>query len=83
MGVNFPVLVTAYSLGVPVTFPEYSTGTYYCANAAIRTYAGNLCSGKKYPIRLRHTKLAVIMKDPAPEIVNAIEGITAWFRKKP
>lgn len=82
MGVNFPVLVTAYSLGIPCSFPEYATGTYYCANAAIKTLVRNLYASKKYPIKLRHTKLVIILKDPVPEIVNAAESLIEYLKKK-
>jgi len=80
-GINFPLIVTAYSLGIPIDFPGYTTLTYFLANAAVKTFIGNLFSKKKYPLRLRHTKLAVILKDPLPETVNAIEKLIAYLKK--
>lgn len=80
MGVNFPVLVAAYSMGLKVNFPDYSTGTYYCTTAAIKTLMKNLFSEKKYPINLLHTKITSILKDPVPEIVLGWEEISARFK---
>jgi predicted ATP-grasp superfamily ATP-dependent carboligase len=73
MGVNFPLLATEYAMGFQSSYPDYSTGTYYCANEAIRTSIKNLYSRKKYPIDLLRTKLTVILKDPAPELFHSGE----------
>jgi predicted ATP-grasp superfamily ATP-dependent carboligase len=81
MGVNFPVLVTEYSLGRQPSYPDYSTGTYYCANEAISTFIRNLFSRTKYPINLLHTKLSVILKDPVPEVVQSGDQIINKFKK--
>jgi predicted ATP-grasp superfamily ATP-dependent carboligase len=81
MGVNFPLLATEYSLGIQSGITEYSDGTFYCTNEAVRTFIRNLYSRKKYPINLRHTKLSVMIMDPGPEIFQTGDLLLEIIRR--
>ncbi len=82
MGINFPALVTTYSLGHQINSSGYSTGTYYCTKAALKTLIKNFFTKNKLPINLRHTKLAVIAKDPLPEIIHSGEVFKDFIKIK-
>ncbi|NMC38424.1 MAG: ATP-grasp domain-containing protein, partial [Bacteroidales bacterium] len=47
MGVNFPLLVTEYSLGKKINYTGYTTGTFYCTKAAIKTLFRNILHKNK------------------------------------
>jgi len=81
VGVNFPLLIAAYSMGIQFNYPTYSTGTYYFAIAAIKTLVTNLFSKTKYPIKLSNTGLRSILKDPVPEIVYTGQKLLVFFLK--
>lgn len=85
-GVNFPVLGVAYSLGIQFTYPQYSSGTYYFANAARRTFLKNLFSKKKTPIKLHQTELRYLLIDPVPEMAQRFKRFTLlisnWIGRK-
>ncbi|MCK5134778.1 MAG: ATP-grasp domain-containing protein [Bacteroidales bacterium] len=73
MGVNFPLLATAFSLGIPFEYPDYRTGHYYFTTTAFKTLLKNLFSNRRYPINLRDTQLKYIYKDPLPEFIYLIQ----------
>lgn len=78
---NFPLLAVAYTMGIQFNYPDYSTGTYYFAVTAIKTFMENLFSRKKHPINLRHTELRFILIDPVPEIVHSWLKFMGLFKK--
>jgi len=82
MGVNFPLLAVAYSMGMQFNYPDYSVGTYYFATTAIKTMIRNLFSRKKYPVKLRNSELRFIFIDPIPEIVHTWKKIISVFHKR-
>ena len=69
MGVNFPLLAAAYSLDIPVTFPDYKTGFYYYGTAAITQVIKNLTTGNRKPVRFKNSQLHSIAMDPLPELL--------------
>lgn len=81
MGVNFPLLAVMYTMGIKFSYPDYSTGTYYFAITAIKTFLGNLFSKKKLSIYLHHTELRYIIIDPVPEIVHTFRKIICFIKK--
>ncbi len=82
MGVNFPLLATAYSQGKQINFNGYATGTYYCTKAAIKTFFRNIFLKNKMPIKIRHTKLALIARDPLPELIHSWEVSMDFIKMK-
>jgi D-aspartate ligase len=81
MGVNFPVLAAEYSMGIPFDYPDYSTGTFYFAATAIKTFVSNIFSGKKYPINLAKSELRSIVLDPVPELVHTGKKIVQLIQE--
>lgn len=75
MGVNFPVLATAYTFDIPFEFPDYSTGYFYYGTAAIKRVLKNFSSGSKYPVQIRNTQIYSIARDPLPEILYLIKRL--------
>jgi len=69
MGVNFPLIATAYSMDFPVTFPDYTTGHFYYGSAAIRQALKNLTSRQRHPVSFKSSQLHSIVKDPLPELL--------------
>ncbi|MCK5136580.1 MAG: hypothetical protein KAR19_12380 [Bacteroidales bacterium] len=69
MGVNFPFLITAFSLGIPFEYPEYRTGYFYFDTTAFKTMVKNLFSKQKYPVKFGNTQLRHVYKDPLPEFI--------------
>ena len=82
MGVNFPLLVTAYSLGKQINFSDSATGTYYCTKAALQTHFRNFFLKNKMPIKFRHTRLALIARDPLPEFIRSWEVLMDFVKMK-
>ncbi len=81
MGVNFPVLSAAYSMGIPFDYPDYSSGTFYFAATAIKTFVSNMFSKKKYPINLAKSELRSIVLDPVPELVHTGKKMVQLIQK--
>lgn len=75
MGVNFPVLVTAFCQGTYKEQHGFRKGHFYFSTTALRILFRNLYRREKQPIRLRDTQLACVIKDPLPEIYYLISSI--------
>ena len=69
MGINFPLLVVAWTLTQKVETLDYRTGYYYFSSTAMKTIISNLFSKTKYPVKLKGTQLLYIFKDPLPELM--------------
>lgn len=82
MGVNFPLIVMAYSLREPMNFTGYTTGTYYCTKAAVKTSLRNMFFKDKMPIKIQHTRLALIARDPLPELIRSWEVLMDYIKLK-
>jgi hypothetical protein len=85
MGVNFPLLATAVSLGMDVAYPDYRTGHFFFSTTAFKTILKNLFSKEKIPVRIRDTQLQYVLCDPFPEIAYLLGRfpimINRLFRK--
>ncbi len=75
MGVNFPLLITAYTLEIQMKFPEYSTGYFYYGTAGIKKILKNVVSGNRVPIKLKNTQIPAIARDPFPELLYLIKWV--------
>ena len=79
MGVNFPVLVTAYTLGISVVYPEYTEGYFFYGTTALKRILKNLVSKTTIPVRLSHSQIPSIIRDPLPEFIYLVKRL---FRSK-
>ncbi len=79
MGVNFPLLVTAFSLGLEYDYTEYRTGYFYFTSTAIRVKCMNLFRKKKYHIKLKDTQVLYSFRDPLPELIFFIRYLLSPF----
>jgi carbamoylphosphate synthase large subunit len=82
MGVNFPLLVAAWTLTNDVETPVTRTGHYYFSTTAVNTMFRNLFSRPKYPIKLKDTQLLYIFSDPLPELMFLAGRIMSAFKLK-
>jgi predicted ATP-grasp superfamily ATP-dependent carboligase len=81
MGVNFPYLTLAYSMGEEVIPSQYRTGHYYFTTAALRTILKNIFSRNRQPIKLSDTQLHYIILDPKPEFIFLVNRFLKPFHK--
>jgi predicted ATP-grasp superfamily ATP-dependent carboligase len=80
MGVNFPLLVAAWTFTNNVETLDSKTGHYYFSTTAMKTMVRNLISKSKYPVKLKDTQFLYIYKDPLPELMFLIDRIVKAFK---
>ena len=80
MGVNFPLLVTAWTLSKEMEPVDYRTGHYYFSTTAVKTIFRNLFAAKRYPVKLKETQLHYICNDPLPELMFLLGRIVKIFK---
>lgn len=80
MGVNFPLLAVAVSVGLKVESPTYSNGYFYYGTAAVKQMFRNLWSRNRYPVRFKNSQLASIVRDPLPELFYLLNLLIKPFR---
>jgi len=82
MGVNFPLLVSAWTFTKKIETPDSRTGHYYFSTTAVKTMVRNLFSKRKYPVKLKETQLLYIYEDPLPELMFLLCRIVNAFKKR-
>lgn len=80
MGVNFPLLVTAWTFTKQEENPDSRCGHYYFSGTAMHTLVRNLFSNQHYPVKLKDTQLLYIYKDPKPELMFLLGRIVKSFK---
>ncbi|MEN8227631.1 MAG: ATP-grasp domain-containing protein [Bacteroidota bacterium] len=81
MGVNFPLLATAYSLGITVEYPDYRSGHFYFTTTALKVKLKNLFSNQNYPVKLKDTQLQYLFLDPQPELGYLMQQLLKPIRQ--
>lgn len=80
MGVNFPLLVAAWTYTNKVEILDSRTGPYYFSTTAVKTMVRNLFSKSKYPVKLKDTQLLYILIDPLPELMFLLGRMVKAFK---